>query len=215
MGPARAAGLVRRRGIGSARRQLQVGRDEAVRGAGRLGRDGARARRQDAPRHALLQARVARRAVAQAPPRAARDEPRPADAARQRRHGALRRGADRTRGAGADDREARRRLPGVHPALHRRVHVPPEQHEPDHRRADDPLVDLHPPGRVRRLARRRDDDPVAHRDARGGRSRGRAPGRAPEADARGRRHRRAGIDRLRRRRGRVAARPPASEEAVA
>jgi hypothetical protein len=32
----------------------------------------------------------------------------------------------------ADDREARRRLPGVHPTLHRGVHVPQEQHEPDH-----------------------------------------------------------------------------------
>ena len=80
VGPARATGLLRRRGIGPARRQLQVGRDEAVRGVGRLGRDGARARRQDAARHALLQARVARGALAQAAPRAARDEPRPADA---------------------------------------------------------------------------------------------------------------------------------------
>ena len=61
-------------------------------------------------------------------------------------------------------REARRRLPGVHPPLHRRLHVPPQQHEPDHRRADDPLDQLHPAGRVRRLARRRDDAAVADRD---------------------------------------------------
>ena len=85
VGPPRAAGPVRRRGVGAPRRQLQVGRDEAVRGARRLGRHRARARREDAPRHPLLQARLARRAVAQAPARAARDEPGPADQAGQRR----------------------------------------------------------------------------------------------------------------------------------
>ena len=94
-------GAVRRRGVGTAGRQLQVGRDEAVRGARRLGRHRARARREDAPRHALLQARVARRAVAQAAARAARDEPRPAHPAGQRRDGSLRRGDDRARGARA------------------------------------------------------------------------------------------------------------------
>ena len=67
--------------------------------------------------------------------------------------------------AGAHDREARRRVPGADPALHRGVHVPPERHEPDHRRADDPVAQLHPPGRVRDLARRRDAAPVADRHA--------------------------------------------------
>ncbi len=98
VGPARAARAVRRRGVGAARRQLQVGGDEAVRGARRLGRHRARARREDAPRHALLQARVARRAVAQAAARAARDEPGSAHQAGQRGDGALRRGDDRARG---------------------------------------------------------------------------------------------------------------------
>ena len=64
-------------------------------------------------------------------------------------------------GAGAHDREARRRLPRADPALHRGVHVPPQRHEPDHRRADDPLAHVHPAGRVRDLARRRDAAPVA------------------------------------------------------
>ena len=59
-------GVVLRRGIGSSGRQLQVDRDAAVRGAGRLGRHRPRARREDAPRHALLPPRLARRAVAQA-----------------------------------------------------------------------------------------------------------------------------------------------------
>ncbi len=76
------------------------------------------------------------------------------------------------------DREARRRLPRVHPPLHRGLHVPPQQHQPDHRCADDPLDQLHPPGRVRRLARRRDDVAIAHRDARRGRSRCGASGAA-------------------------------------
>ena len=51
-------------------------------------------------------------------------------------------------------------------------------------------LELHPAGRVRRLARRRDDAAVAHRDTRRGRSCGGAPGPAREAHARGRRHRR-------------------------
>ena len=195
MGPARAAGAVRRRGIGATGRQLQVGRDEAVRGTGRLGRHRARARRQDAARHALLQARVARRAVAQAAPRAARDEPRPAHPAGQRRAGPLRRGDDRAGGSRPDHREARRRVPRVHPALHLRVHVPPQQHEPDHRRADHPLADVHPAGRVRRLARRRDAAAVAHRDAGRGRPRGGTSGPAREDHDRGRRHRRTRVHR--------------------
>ena len=41
-------------------------------------------------------------------------------------------------------------------------------HEHDHRRADDPLAQVRPPGRVRRLARRRDAAPVADRFARKG-----------------------------------------------
>ena len=53
-----------------------------------------------------------------------------------------------------------------------------QQHEPDHRRADDPLARLRPPGRVRGLARRRDAAPVAHRDPRGGRAGRRPPGRS-------------------------------------
>ena len=93
VGPPRAPGRVRRRGVGAAGRQLQVDRDEAVRGARRLGRHRARARREDAPRHPLLQARLARRAVAQAAARAAGDEPRPAHRAGQRRA----RGASSTR----------------------------------------------------------------------------------------------------------------------
>ena len=47
------------------------------------------------------------------------------------------------------------------PHKHRGVHVPPQQHAHDHRRADDPLAQVHPAGRVRGLARRRDADPVA------------------------------------------------------
>ncbi len=35
----------------------------------------------------------------------------------------------RARGARPDDREARRRLPRAHPAVHRGVHVPPQQHQ--------------------------------------------------------------------------------------
>src|SRR5215831_18249158 len=54
LGPPGAPRLVLGRGIGSTRRQLQVDRDEAVRGPRRLGGHGPRARRQDAPRHALL-----------------------------------------------------------------------------------------------------------------------------------------------------------------
>src|SRR5437762_9116477 len=46
MGSARAARLLRCRRVGSPRRQLQVDRDEAVRGAGRLGGHRARARRE-------------------------------------------------------------------------------------------------------------------------------------------------------------------------
>ncbi len=38
------------------------------------------------------------------------------------------------------------------PPQGRGVHLPPQQHEPDHRCADDPLARLHPPGRDRRLA---------------------------------------------------------------
>ena len=38
-----------------------------------------------------------------------------------------------------------------------------QQHERDHRRTDDPLAQVHPAGRVRRLARRRDAAPVADR----------------------------------------------------
>ena len=53
-------------------------------------------------------------------------------------------------------------------------------------------LQLHPPGRVRRLARRRDADPVADRDARGGRAGRGPPGPAGEAHGRGRRHRRPG-----------------------
>ncbi len=83
VGPPGAARLVLRRGVGSPRRQLQVDRDEAVRGARRLGRHRPRARRQDAPRHPLLPPRVARRAVAQAAARAAGDEPGPAHPARR------------------------------------------------------------------------------------------------------------------------------------
>ena len=98
VGSATAARAVRRRGVGATRRQLQVGRDEAVRGARRLGRHRARARRQDAPRHPLLPPRLARRAVAQALARAARDEPRPAHPAGQRGDGSLRRGDDRAGG---------------------------------------------------------------------------------------------------------------------
>ena len=149
-------------------RQLQVGRDAPLRGARRLGRHRARARREAGARPAHLSPRLARRAVAQAAARAARDEPGAADPAAERRvrhvHG---RGA-RARGARADDREARRRLPRADPAVHRRVHVPPQRHEPDHRRADDPLAQVRPAGRVRGLARRRDAAPVADRHAREG-----------------------------------------------
>ena len=55
-------------------------------------------------------------------------------------------------------------------------------------------LEVRVPGRVRRLARRRDADPVAHRDRRRGRSGRGAPGQAREA-ARGRRwHRRSWHD---------------------
>ena len=66
----------------------------------------------------------------------------------------------------------------------------------DHRRADDPLAQVHPPGRVRGLARRRDAHPVAHRDRRRGRPGRRPPGQAREADAGRRRHRRPRLHRL-------------------
>ncbi len=62
------------------------------------------------------------------------------------------------------DREARRRLPGADPPQDRGVHVPPQQHLDDHRRADDPVAQVRPARRVRGLARRRDAHPVAHRD---------------------------------------------------
>ena len=101
LGPPGAARLVHRRGVGPPGRQLQVDRDEAVRGARRLGRHRARARREDAPRHALLPPRLARRAVAQAPARAARDEPGPPHRAAERRAGRVRRRDDRARGARA------------------------------------------------------------------------------------------------------------------
>ena len=97
--------------------------------------------------------------------------------------------------ARSDDREARRRVPRVHPALHLGVHVPSQQHEPDHRRTHHPVAHLHPPGRVRRLARRRDAHPVAHRDTRRGRPSSSASGPTREDHARGRRHRRARLDR--------------------
>ena len=95
-------------------------------------------------------------------------------AAGQRRDRRLHRRHDRARGARAHHREARRRLPGADPAQDRGVHVPPQQHEHDHRRTDHPLAQVHPPGRVRGLARRRDADPVAHRDPGRGRPGGRA-----------------------------------------
>ena len=75
LGPPGAPRRVRRRGVRPASRQLQVDRDAALRGAGRLGRHRARARREDASRHPLLPPRLARRAVAQAAARAAGDEP--------------------------------------------------------------------------------------------------------------------------------------------
>ena len=56
----------------------------------------------------------------------------------------VRRRDDRARGARAHDREARRRLPRADPAQDRGVHVPPEQHVDDHRRADDPLAQVRP-----------------------------------------------------------------------
>ena len=84
----------------------------------------------------------------------------------------------RARGGRAHDREARRRLPRADPAVHRRVHVPPQRHEPDHRRADDPVAQVHPAGRVRGLARRRDAAPVADRYAREGRASGPPPRRS-------------------------------------
>ena len=160
-----------------------------------MGRHGAGARREDAPRHALLQARLARRAVAQTTARVARDEPRPADQARQRCDGPIRRGDDRARGTRHDDREVGRRLPRVHPAFHLGVHLPPQQHQPDHRRADDPFDQLHPAGRVRRLARRRDAAAIVDRDTRRGRSRRGSSSSPGKVDARSRRDRRPRIDR--------------------
>src|SRR5439155_1270126 len=76
-------------------------------------------------------------------------------------------------------REAGRRLPGADPAQDRGVHIPPQQHLDDHRRAHDPDVEAGVERRVRRLARRRDADRVAHRDRRRGRS-----GRGPSGPAR-------------------------------
>ena len=84
--------------------------------------------------------------------------------AAERRARGLRRRPHRARGPRPHDREARRRLPRAHPGQDRGVHVPPEQHVHDHRRPDHPVAQVHPPGRVRGLARRRDDAPVAHRD---------------------------------------------------
>ena len=52
----------------------------------------------------------------------------------------------------------------LHPAQDRGLHVPPQQHEHDHRRAHHQGARLRPPGRARGLARRRDAHPVAHRD---------------------------------------------------
>ena len=141
-------------------RQLQVDRDEAVRGARRMGRDRARARHQDATRHALLPPRLACRALAQAAARAPGDEARAADRAGQRGHGAVHHRDDRARGAGVDDREAGRRLPRADPAVHRGVHVPHEQHQRDHRCTDDPVVEVRSAGRIRGLARRRVDAAV-------------------------------------------------------
>ena len=80
------------------------------------------------------------------------------------------------------DREARRRLPGADPADDRGVHVPPERHEPDHRRADASgrsgfiLQD-----ELRGLARGRDAPPVADRDARRGGAGGAAASRSSRA----------------------------------
>ena len=69
---------------------------------------------------------------------------------------------------------------------------PPQQHQRDHRRPDDPVDQLHPPGRVRRLARRRDDAAVGDQDARA-RSPCRRPPSSPRGDhGRGRRHHRPG-----------------------
>ncbi len=62
--------------------------------------------------------------------------------------------APRARGAGAHDREARRRLPGADPPQDRGVHVPPQRDEPDHRLADAALARLHPPGRASRTGAR-------------------------------------------------------------
>ena len=196
MGPARAAGCVHRRGIGTPRRPLQVGRDAPVRSARRLGRHRARARREAAAGHALLPPRVARGAVAQAPARAARDEPRAAHGAAERRVRRVHRRHDRARETRRDHREARGRVPGAHPAQDRGVHVSPQQHEHDHRRADDAFAQVRAAGRVRRLARRRDADPVAHRDARARRPGHGAPSQAREADVGRRWHRRPRLHRL-------------------
>jgi len=65
-----------------------------------------------------------------------------------------------------------------------------QRDEPDHRRADDPVVEVRAPGRVRGLARWRDAAPVADRHARKGR-----PGAPPSGRARGPGH---GVGRHRR-----------------
>ena len=166
LGPPGVARSVPGRGIGPARRQLQVGRDATLRGARRVGRHDPRARREVGARSSHLPPRLALGAVAQAVARAARDEPGTVDGAPERRVRHVHGRDPRAGGAGAHDREARRRLPRAHPAVHRRVHVSPQRDEHDHRRPDDPLAQVRPARRIRRLARRRDVAPVAHRHTR-------------------------------------------------
>ena len=109
---------------------------------------------------------------------------------------ALRRRDDRARGARADDREARRRLPRADPAQDRRVHVPPQQHDrrsPTRRRSARSSSSCRTSSRTGATARCCIQSLIE--TARRGRAGRRPPGAAREADGRRRRHRRPRLDR--------------------
>ena len=110
------AGRHRRSRPGPADRLLPVGRDDAVRGARRLGGHGAGGRRQGLPRGAQRAPRLARRAVARALPAV----PGIDDRTCRRGLARCRRRAGRT---GADDRAAGRGLPRAAAAADRGVHA--------------------------------------------------------------------------------------------
>ncbi len=177
VGPAGAARPVHRRGDRPAGRQLQVDRDAPVRGARRLGRHRARARREDAARphryHHAWHAELWHKRL----PELREMNP---DRLTEPPNDEIVAFIDAMTEPEAPELTIEK-LVGVY-----RVLIPHKiaayTYHLNNTSAitDAPTIrslEVHPAGRVRGLARRRDADPVAHRDARGSR-----PGRARQAE---------------------------------